>query len=123
MDVPNYAQSLSEFEINYLVNIRDDKDHNVHLLRESRILIMRNCNDDGSLCDLKLPKHKYVSNAPWIMMLIKDFTDSKSKFEIPICRTCTPELAQVSSIQAYENIVPLLCHHSRVAGRGVTGFF
>ena len=117
MGVPGYAHSLSQFEVNYLCNLRDDKDYNIHLLRESRLLVMRNCSQDGNLSDLKLPKHKYVSEKPWVLLNIKDFKDKSRTYEIPVCCTCTPELAQISSYQCYESIVPLLCHHSRVAGQ------
>ena len=46
MAVPDYAK-LSKFEdINYLCNIRDEKDFNVKFVREKVVIILQNCFTD-----------------------------------------------------------------------------
>ena len=49
MAVPDYAK-LSKFEdINYLCNIRDEKDFNVKFVRDKGVIILRNCFTEGKL--------------------------------------------------------------------------
>ena len=69
-------------------------------------------------------KLSFVFNPnPLIVWLKNSQTQNINIKQIPVCRQCSPELALVSTIQAYENIATPLCHHSRLAGRRVTGFF
>ena len=56
MNVPDWATIDSDFELNYLVNINSDKDFNCHYLREDQVAVIRECNTDGTLCDLRQKK-------------------------------------------------------------------
>ena len=75
MEIPAYANLTTEFEVNYLYNIRSNSDFNLHLLRESKILLMRNCNEDASLCSLQAPKSAYAKIKPWTLLFIRTFKD------------------------------------------------
>ena len=54
MAVPDYAK-LSKFEdINYLCNIRDEKDFNVKFVHDKGVIILQNCYTDGKLINISI---------------------------------------------------------------------
>ena len=77
-------------DINYLRNIIEDQDNNLHHDRELRFLVMRNADKEGKLLDLRLPKHRFSESAPWILIRIRDYQDNGHKYEIPVCINCSP---------------------------------
>ena len=58
-EIPRFAELSTEADINYLCNIRDDKDYNIKYLPKEKVIVMRNCDISGNLLDLKLSN--YVS--------------------------------------------------------------
>ena len=64
MDVPDYALTLTEMETQYLANICQNQEENIHLWREEQCVVMRNCDELGSLLDLKLPQRSGVTSFP-----------------------------------------------------------
>ena len=122
MDPPAYSKVSSDSDINYLRNITEDQDNNLHHDRELRFLVMRNADKEGKLLDLKLPKHRFSESSPWILIRIRDFQDNGQKYEIPVCINCSPELMDFSEQQKYSQVAPLICVHSRVAGHIVRNF-
>ena len=124
MDVPDYAITLTEMEVHYLANICQNQDENIHLWREEQCVVIRNCDELGSLLDLKLPKTRFVNNDPWILINVRNFTDplSKTEYQIPICSLCNPELSSFSAEQNYTDIRGMLCHHSRISGSIIRDF-
>ena len=85
MNVPDWATIDSDFELNYLVNINSDKDFNCHYLREDQVAVIRECNTDGTLCDLRQKKD---DTQPWTLLEIKTFRDNGIEFNIPVCKKC-----------------------------------
>ena len=77
MEIPKYAvlSSQDAMPINYLCNIRDNKDYNIKYFEERKYIVMRNCEESGDLCDLKLPKYHYFQNTPWALLTVRDFTE------------------------------------------------
>ena len=125
MDPPTYAQELTEKEIKYVRKIRNDQDNLIFHLREQRVCVMRNCEDDGDLCDITLPKSYYEKKRkhPWVLLLIKQFkTHEGGKYEVPVCCACQPEMMNCSEKQNYQQMCKVLCHHARVAGWVVRDF-
>ena len=122
MDPPAYSKVSSYSDINYLRNIIEDQDNNLHHDRELRFLVMRNADKEGKLLDLRLPKHRFSESAPWILIRIRDYQDNGHKYEIPVCINCSPELMDFSEQQKYSQVAPLICVHSRVAGHIVRHF-
>ena len=64
MEVPKYAvlSNNDKMTINYLCNIRNDKDFNIRYFEERKTIVMRNCDESGNLMDLKSPKHRFLLN-------------------------------------------------------------
>ena len=125
MDVPKYAVLTSQdvLSINYLCNIRTNKDFNIKYFEERKHIVLRNCDQDGNLCDLKLPKYKYLVNSPWVLLSVKEFTDLGEVYSVPICRTCSPlYLDNITTEQSPETIAKLLCHHAKVAANIIRDF-
>jgi hypothetical protein len=77
MNVPMYAELSSnhKIEINYLCNIRSDKDYNIKYLEEKKLIILRNCDATGTLLDLTKPKSSFQMIQPWILLTVKSFKD------------------------------------------------
>ena len=111
MNVPDWATIDSDFELNYLVNINSDKDFNCHYLREDRVAVIRECNTDGTLCDLRQKKD---DTQPWTLLEIKTFRDNGIEFNIPVCKKCSPVIGNLSRIQNKASLTSQLCHHARV---------
>ena len=75
MDVPKYAL-LSETDglaINYLCNIRDEKDYNIAYLEDKKVVIIRGCDEEGNILDLKQAKSKFLNKSPWVLLKLKTF--------------------------------------------------
>ena len=110
MNVPDYAQDLQNFELTYLVSINSDKSYNCHYLRDDRVAVLRECNTDGTLVDLK----KKSDSQPWVLLHIKEFYDNGETFEIPVCQKCCPVMGKLSKVQKKSVLTSQLCHHSRI---------
>ena len=89
MDPPAYSKVSSDSDINYLRNITEDQDNNLHHDRGLRFLVMRNADKEGKLLDLKLPKHRFSESSPWILIRIRDYQDNGHKYGIPVCINCS----------------------------------
>ena len=74
MSLPHYANLESEFDINYLAQIRKEQDDNIHYLRDDEIVIIKNVNEMGEICNLK---DKFDGTIPWIMISIKKFQQNE----------------------------------------------
>ena len=59
-EIPRFAELSTEADINYLCNIRDDKDYNIKYLPKEKVIVMRNCDTSGNLLDLKLSKSRFI---------------------------------------------------------------
>ena len=77
MEIPKYAvlSSQDAMPINYLCNIRDNKDYNIKYFEERKYIVIRNCEEMGDLCDLKLPKYQYFQKTPWALLAVRDFME------------------------------------------------
>lgn len=64
--VPQYAILKSSQEVSYLCNLKNDKDYNVKFVRDKKIIVMRNCDQEGALIDLKISSSK-LSDKPWVI--------------------------------------------------------
>ena len=62
MDVPKYAElsKNDKVAIHYLCNLRNDKTYNIRYFEDRKVIVMRNCDSDGNLLDLKLPKSSFL---------------------------------------------------------------
>ena len=108
MNVPEYAEISSEFELNYLVSINSDKNFNCHYLRDDRVAVLRECDNDGTLCDLKKKKEE---THPWVLILIKEFNDNGESFDIPVCQKCCSVIGNLTKTQKQSKLTSQLCHH------------
>ena len=121
MDVPSYARLTTSQEVNYLINIKNNMSNALFHLRERELCVIKNCNSDGSLIDLSLPKDDHHVQ-PWILLKILTVSSDQGNMEIPVCTECCPELCELSDNQNYKSVSNLLCLHSRVAGNIVRWF-
>ena len=122
MDPPSYSNIRTEAEIRYVHAISQDQDNLIHHLRDDKVLIIRNADDQGNLMDTKLAKHHYTNKKPWVQIRIKDFKENKVTYEVPVCESCCPELIDCGEDQNYIDICKQMCIHSRVAGHIVRCF-
>ena len=113
MNVPEYAKIETNFELNYLVSINSDQKFNCHYLRDDRVAVLRECDDEGTLCDLK---KKQGEQQPWVLILIKEYCDSGNgeTFDIPVCQKCCSVIGNLSRNQKKSILTSQLCHHARV---------
>ena len=84
MAVPDYAK-LSKFEdINYLCNIRDEKDFNVKFVRDKGVIILWNCYTDGKLINISKTETSVDPKAfkPWVKLSIRKFQISGREVSI-----------------------------------------
>ena len=124
MSVPKYAL-LSETDglgINYLCNLRDEKDYNIVYLEEKKVVIIRDCDKDGNIVDLKLAKSKYVEKSPWVLLKIKTFSVDGDEMSVPVCMSCNNNLDNVIANQNFENLAKMCCHHTKVATNVIRDF-
>ena len=77
MNVPEFAQlsTKNQIEINYLCNIRAEKDFNIRYLEEKKIVVLRNCNEIGNLIDLSKRSKGLRCDEPWVLLKVKIFYD------------------------------------------------
>jgi hypothetical protein len=77
MDIPKYAELLPKdgLSINYLCNIRDNKEYNIKYFESRKFIVLRNCDTIGNLSDLTLPKSSYMRSRPWVLLSVKEFTE------------------------------------------------
>ena len=82
MEVPRYAllSDSDSLGINYLCNIRDAKDYNLTYIEEKKLVIIRNCDNEGNLLDLTHSKGKYLEKSPWVLIKVKIFTEQVCLF-------------------------------------------
>ena len=100
--VPAYAEITDDKEINYLCSLRDDKEYNVKFVQKKQTIVIRNCDETGTVLDIALSESK-LSDKPWILLTIRKFNIDGFGISVPVCFSCSPELKQISSIQTYEN--------------------
>ena len=117
--VPDFAIISDSIELNYLIEINNDKAYNLTYLRDDKTCVMRDCNDDGSLYNLK---NKQDGQKPWLILVVKSFCDKGRKFDVPVCMKCCPLLESLNKEQSYENVKSKLCLHSRVCANIVRNF-
>ena len=124
MEVPKYAvlSNNDKMTINYLCNIRNDKDFNIRYFEERKTIVMRNCDESGNLMDLKSPKHRFLLNKPWVLLKLKTFEDQGEKYEVPICKTCNSNIDNLCTKQSQNNIMNEVCHHSKIAANIIRNF-
>ena len=90
MDVLKYAL-LSETDglaINYLCNIRDEKDYNIAYLEDKKVVIIRGCDEEGNILDLKQAQSKFLNKSPWVLLKLKTFYVEGNNILIPVCMSC-----------------------------------
>jgi hypothetical protein len=77
MGIPKYAELVTtdNLSINYLCNIRDNKEYNIKYFETRKTVVLRNCDPTGNLCDLTLPKSCYSRLQPWVRLSVSQFTD------------------------------------------------
>ena len=86
------AELDSQTEVNYLVNLNSDKVYNIHLLHDEKLCVMRNCDEDGNLLDLRQSKVKFSLKKPWCLLHIKTYKIEGINVDVPVCSHCSPEL-------------------------------
>ena len=91
MEVPAYAR-LSEQEttaINYLCNIRSQTNYNLTYLEDLKLIVLRNCHEDGTLVDLKQTAKKSAALPPWVLLTLRTFNGQGNDFTLPLCSFCS----------------------------------
>ena len=101
--VPKYADKLSDDEVNYLANLRVNKNFNVIFLREDKKILLRNCDTFGNLLDLTLPLVQ-LPEKPWVMMSIRKFCVQNCEVDVPVCSNCSENVQALSTNQSYESL-------------------
>ena len=92
--VPEYAQSLSNEEINYLSNVRENKNYNITFLRGDKIIVLRNSDSKGNLIDLRKPAQQ-IPEKPWVMLSIRNFKIESFNVDVPVCENCKENVHNV----------------------------
>ena len=121
-EIPRFAELSTEADINYLCNIRDDKDYNIKYLPKEKVIVMRNCDTSGNLLDLKLSKSRFIIADPWAMLRIKTFRDCGQDIQVPICKTCNNHMDNLAADQSIENLKSMLCNHAKIASNIIRNF-
>ena len=116
--LPNYANITTDQDLNYLVALNQDKDFNVHYIRDDRVAVLRDCHDDGSLKSIK----KNDGKSPWVLLLIKEFEDEGFHFDVPVCTRCCPLIESFSKKQNFNVITSQLCNHAKMLKNIVRDF-
>ena len=140
MEIPKYAglTRKDSISINYLCNIRDNKDYNIKYFEDRKYVVIRNCDESGNLCDLELPKYKYSKSDPWVLLKVRDFTEKVclmiylyflmvftlqgEVYQVPVCLTCNDQLSCITTEQDRNTIGRLLCHHAKVSANIIRDF-
>ena len=125
MAVPEYAK-LSKFEdINYLCNLRDEKDFNVKFVRDKGVIILRNCYTDGKLINLSKTETSVdpIAFKPWVKLTIRKFQISGGEVSVPICEHCNDAIQSVCpNSQTHQSLSEHLCIHSKVCTNIIRDF-
>ena len=82
MEIPAFAR-LSEHEsavINYLCNIRSQTNYNLTYLEDLKLIVLRNCHEDGTLVDLKQTAKKSAALPPWLLLTLHYVEPPSKKF-------------------------------------------
>ena len=108
------AELDSQTEVNYLVNLNSDKVYNIHLLHDEKLCVMRNCDEDGNLLDLRQSKVKFSLKKPWCLLHIKTYKIEGINVDVPVCSHCSPELLTLSEMQSLETFSNP-CIHTKCA--------
>ena len=90
------AELESQTEVNYLVNLNSDKVYNIHLLHDEKLCLMRNCNEDGNLLDLRQLEVTFASTKPWCLLHIKTSKIEGINVDIPVFSPCSLEMLTLS---------------------------
>ena len=85
-----------------------------HLLHDEKLCLMRNCNEDGNLLDLRQLKVTFASTKPWCLLHIKTSKIEGINVDIPVCSLCSPEMLTLSEIQSLETFSNP-CIHTKCA--------
>ena len=118
-NVPEYAKLNSKEEINYYCAIRNNNDLAVKYIRDKFVVIMINCNPDGSLFDLKKPANK---SHPWIKLTARKFSINRIESYVPLCNSCNSNAQNISTVQTHSILSHILCIHSKVCSNIIQDF-
>ena len=119
--VPVYANLSATDEINYLCNINSDLNFNCKYVRDRKVIVLRNCDTSGNLIDLKTSA-KYLSNKPWVLLIVREFSINSQKTPVPICKECNDSVEFLSTNLSLELLSQHLCIHSRVSANLIRDF-
>ena len=115
--VPEYARELTSIEVNYLANIRTEKNYNVTFLREDKKILLRNSDSKGNLLDLTLPLPQ-LPEKPWVMCSLRTFNVDDCDVDVPLCENCKenpiiPVTYFILSPHNYDSLI--CCHHTIIS--------
>ena len=81
-------------------------------IRDKKVVIMLNCNSDGSLVDLTLTPT--TKTHPWVKLTGKVFNINGQDSYVPICNTCNNCAETLSRDQIHSVLAQTVCIHSKV---------
>ena len=96
--VPVYAEITDDKDINYLCSLRDDKEYNVKFVQKKQTIVIRNCDEIGTVLDIPLSESK-LSGKPWILSTIRKFNIDGFGISVPVCSSCFPDQCTLHSFQ------------------------
>ena len=118
-EAPFYSKLTTKLEVDYLCELRSDKSYNINFLSDDNLVVLRNCESDGQLVNLQKNDTK---TKPWILLLVKLFSDQGKTEHVPICQSCCPELLSVDDETDLNQLASRLCIHSKVTGHIIRDF-
>ena len=118
--VPEYAKLNTQQEINYFCNIQDNANLTMKFIRDKKVVIMLNCNNDGSLVDLTLTPN--TKTHPWVKLTGKLFNINGTDSYVPICLTCNNCAETISRDQIHTVLAQSVCIHTKVCSNVIKDF-
>ena len=115
----NITENSNRSIINYLSNISSTRDENLYILPWNNKIILRDCDIDGNLHDLRQSKESFKKGRlnPWVMLTMKPFIEEGKVFPCFVCSIC-PGMQGILSLGTKQNEHELshkMCYHSKVA--------
>ena len=118
--VPEYAVLSSKQEINYVCNLKDDPNLTLKFIRDKKVVIMLNCNSDGSLVDLTLTPT--TKTHPWVKLTGQIFNINGQETYVPVCKTCNNCADTLSRHTLHSILAETVCIHTKVCANIIRDF-
>ena len=118
--IPSYSKLESDLDLNYLSELSQNRSYNFKYIREDKIAVLRNYDNDGGLVPIN---QKRSDRDPWVLLIIKKFQDNNESIFLPVCKQCDKDVLNIEgTVNDVRDVHSKLCLHSRIVGFLVRDF-